>query len=164
MRSVIQQFSQLMVKSSCTIKSEAGVVCAQNKETFQKDEPMAGVRGDESPLSYLQATVCYYELFKYDKSNQDSWSYERILDDSFIKNLEIVGMWPFEPSRKSLNPIFFYDSLHHPVVIFYTIQGDEEKYIQKHIHRFDCEGYNLKVGTRVFKYIEDSSIPWERMS
>ena len=62
------------------------------------------------------------------------------------RQLDLFGYWPFEHTLRSLNPIFFYDSLDHPVVIFFQrIERMGVECIAKHIHRFAKVGYGDEV-------------------
>ncbi|MCP3028066.1 hypothetical protein [Halobacillus sp. A5] len=153
---VVSQFSQLMVKSHHTIISSQGEVAAYFNNQKQKD-PMTAVQGDESPLSYLQAAICIQELQKYCIETDQEWHADQIMDNTIFTYL----LWS---NRKKYNPIFFYDSLNHPVIIFYTYHIGSSFYIIKHIHRFDYEGYCQKIGSKVISSGYDDTIPWERMS
>ncbi|MFC7321838.1 hypothetical protein [Halobacillus campisalis] len=164
LQTVVQQFSQLLIKPYYEIRSEDGMVYARHTSNRTFEDVMKGIYGDESPLSYLQAVICFYELNKYSPSFKEKWSYIRILDDAFVKYLRVLGAWPFEDFIRSLNPIFFYDSLQHPVIIIYTIQGNSELTITKHIHRFDYDSYCLKEYSRAIARRCSYDRSWERLS
>ncbi|UOR11639.1 hypothetical protein [Halobacillus amylolyticus] len=124
---------------------------------------MRAIRGDESPLSYLQAAVCYHELHQYSYNKNPQWGPQRILDDRYIEQVTQMGLWPFITIIRSLDPIFFYDSLHHPVVIFYTYKSFGEESLQKHIHRFDFEGYGMKMNERSIAVNNKLPFLWNRL-
>ncbi|MFD2922525.1 hypothetical protein [Halobacillus naozhouensis] len=160
---VVQQFSQLMVSSGNHIWSRAGHLHSFSQKDKAQQNPMAAIRGDESPLSYLQAAVCYHELQQYSYYKDMQWDSQRILDDPYIDRVTRLGLWPFRKMARSLDPIFFYDSLHHPVVIFYTYQNTDGESILKHLHRFNFEGYLLKMHTKIVALNTESSFIWNRI-
>ncbi|WP_163526923.1 hypothetical protein [Halobacillus ihumii] len=160
---VVQQFSQLIMSSNSYIWSRAGHLQSYNQKEKAQQNPMRAIKGDESPLSYLQAAVCYRELQQYSYYKDMQWDSQRILDDQYIDKMTRLGLWPFKKMIRSLDPIFFYDPLHHPVVIFYTYQSTDGESIIKHLHRFDYEGYELKTHSRMIASNDESSFIWNRI-
>ncbi|MCA0985220.1 hypothetical protein LCL89_14400 [Halobacillus yeomjeoni] len=145
---LLDQFSQIRLKEGWSIHSSEGKVYAQSPSRAIL-KPLCAIEGDESPFSYMQAAVCYHHLCSYSEEGA-SVVPESIVDDEWIRKLKLFGYWNFGEVRRSLNPIFFYDSLLHPVVIFFTCHHEGIEVIQKHIHRFDYEGYQLKYMERTW--------------
>lgn len=146
---VTRQYSQLMVKGNWRLYNNRGHIYAQGAEQGPFKNPMAAIDGDGSPLSYLQAASCYHSLMEYSR-RRSLISEEAILDDAWVRNLDLLGNWRFGVPVRSLNPVFFYDSLLHPVVIYFSHHYSEHELIYKNIHRFDLEGYTLKFQQRVW--------------
>lgn len=150
---VVSQYSQLRLKAGWHICSSLGQVYAVVKGVkVSTDELMSGVRGDESPLSYLQASVCYHHLMEYSDHKTGVIS-QAIIDDDYIAQLDLFGNWNFGSLNRSFNPIFFYDSLMHPAVIFFTHHQEGMEVIRKHVHRFSYESYKLKTLQRTWATI-----------
>gem|GEM_PF-3921874 len=144
---LVQQYSQLIVKGGWQVISQQGVIYARTADDRLKRDAMEAVEGDGSPLSYIQAASCYHHLSDY--TGKGSWLSEAsILDDTLVRNLDLFKEWSFGQVQRSLNPVFFYDSLLHPVVIFFSHHKEGIETIQKSIHRFDCESYALKFQQR----------------
>ncbi|WP_394218214.1 hypothetical protein [Halobacillus trueperi] len=141
--SVVDQYSQLKLKAGWRIYTSFDYVYAMANEETDTDDLMAGITGDESPLSYLQAAVCYHHLMEYSVNKTDLIS-QAILDDDYLRQLNLMGKWNIRNIKRSLNPVFFYDSLMHPVVILFTYHQEGIQVIQKHIHRFNYGSYKLK--------------------
>jgi hypothetical protein len=150
---IVKLYSQLRMKAGWKIYSSKGqVYAAKNGARVCSDDLMSGIIGDESPLSYLQACVCYHHLLEYSNHKTDVIS-QAILDDNYITELDLFGNWNFGVFRRSLNPIFFYDSLMHPAVIFFTFHQEGMEVIQKHVHRFSYGRYKLKTLRRTWATI-----------
>ena len=150
---VVSQYSQLRLKEGWKICSSKGQVYSLiNGVKVSPDDLMAGVIGDESPLSYLQACVCYHHLMEYSDHKTDVIS-QAIIDDEYIAQLDLFGNWSFGSFQRSFNPVFFYDSLMHPAVIFFTLHQEGMKAIQKHVHRFSYGSYKLKTLQRTWARI-----------
>ncbi|MBA2175344.1 hypothetical protein H0266_10590 [Halobacillus locisalis] len=152
---LIQQFSQLRLRNGWRIISEDGEIYAESAAGTQLVNFMDVVSGDESAFSYLQAASMYHVIRSF--GPEESVPIESILDDAWVRQLDLFGYWPFEHAMRSLNPIFFYDSLDHPVVIFFTHQKDGAECIAKHIHRFAKVGYGMKYHARPFATLKASS-------
>ncbi|KHE73113.1 hypothetical protein [Halobacillus sp. BBL2006] len=146
---ITHQFSHIHLKEGWKVFSSEGQVFAQTKANVTVEDPMAALRGDESPLSYMQAAVCYHQFFLY-SMEQTNVNTSAIVDDERIRLLDLFGYWSFGKVKRSLNPIFFYDSLLHPVIIFFTYHRDGVDVVEKHIHRFDHVGYALKFQQRLW--------------
>ncbi|UOQ45682.1 hypothetical protein MUN89_07055 [Halobacillus salinarum] len=152
---VIHKYSQLLVKNKWQVwYTEGKNYSFAMHSPEERKSPLSAVTGDGSPLSYLQAAVCYHELSNFKEDREEGWDPNRIVDDYYIVLIDLLGGWPFEKWEQSLNPIFFYDSLKHPVVIFYTHHHEGVQTVHKHIHRFQHEGYELKWNQRVFAMSE----------
>ncbi len=163
--SFVHQFSQLIVKSGWNLWLHDGKVYSFfHKEPEQKKSLMAGIIGDESPLSYLQAAICYHKLLHFTNGRGERWDVKSLVDDSCIRHLDLLGEWPFELFSYSLNPVFFYDSLQHPVVVFYTFTNEGSEVIYKHIHRFDYSSYELKWNEKLFASSKVHLSSWNRLS
>ncbi|MGP4069214.1 hypothetical protein [Halobacillus sp. B29] len=144
---LVKQYSQLIVKGGWQVISQQGVIYAKSADDRLKRDAMEAVGGDGSPLSYIQAASCYHHLSDY--TRKGSWlSESSILDDPLVRNLDLFKEWSFGQVHRSLNPVFFYDSLLHPVVIFFSHHKEGIETIQKSIHRFDRESYALKFQQR----------------
>lgn len=147
---IVSQYSQLRLKSNWKILSSSGKIHSQENSDRSKHEAfMAGVTGDESPLSYLQATVCYHHLMEYSDQPTDVIP-QAIIDDQYIVHMDLFHQWNFEAAKRSLNPIFFYDTLMHPAIIFFTFHREGSEVIQKHVHRFSYGSYKLKTLQRTW--------------
>ncbi|SFG04257.1 hypothetical protein SAMN05216353_12025 [Halobacillus alkaliphilus] len=144
---LVQQYSQLIVKGGWQVISQQGVVYARTADRGLKQDAMEAVGGDGSPLSYVQAASCYHHLSDYTKKGS-CLSEASILDDSLVRNLDLFKEWSFGQVHRSLNPVFFYDSLLHPVVILFSHHKEGIETIQKSIHRFERQGYALKFQQR----------------
>ncbi|SFK17580.1 hypothetical protein SAMN04487936_108138 [Halobacillus dabanensis] len=150
---VISQYSQLRLETGWHIFSSRGQVYAVvNGVKVSPDDLLAGVNGDESPLSYLQASVFYHHLMEYSDHKTGVIS-QAIIDDDSIAQLDLLGHWNFGSQKRSFNPIFFYDSLMHPAVIFFTYHQEGMEVIRKHVHRFSYESYKLKILQRTWARI-----------
>ncbi|QAS53406.1 hypothetical protein [Halobacillus litoralis] len=148
--SIVDQYSQLRLRAGWKIFSRDGEVYGEAEgKAVPEAEIMEGIMGDESPLSYLQAAVCYHHLMEYSNRKTDVIS-TAILDDSYICQLDLFGHWGFGKLERSFNPIFFYDSLLHPAVIFFTYHQEGLEVIQKHVHRFAYASYTLKTLQRTW--------------
>ncbi|SIS42868.1 hypothetical protein [Salimicrobium flavidum] len=146
---VVKRFSQLRIKSGWQMECREKEVYAISPNQ-KKEQMMKGIIGDESPLSYIQAASCYHQLNNNIAGLDFVWEEEAVIDDTYVTMLHYLGFWPFGDLSRSMNPLFFYDSLHHPVVIFFTYHREVKNTIVKHIHRFDYEGYGLKYGCRTW--------------
>ncbi|MFG6147952.1 hypothetical protein [Halobacillus sp. B23F22_1] len=164
LNTLVHQFSQLTTKPDYQIVSNAGQVYASSERNRFKEEEMFAVSGDSSPLSYLQASVCYHELKRYSEDNSSDWQVDQIIDDFLISRFQEIHLWPFCLQMNGWNPIFFYDLLDHPVVIFYTYHSDVCSYVLKHTHRFAHTSYHQKVDSKVELTGENYSISWKRLS
>ncbi|RWZ51405.1 hypothetical protein EQV77_16750 [Halobacillus fulvus] len=146
---LLEQFSQLRLKSGWTIISRDGRVFAQSQKG-QQCPFMEAVIGDESPFSYVQAAILYHYLLEYSQSDHQTVDPDTILDDPWIQKLDLFGYWTFGKVERSLNPMFFYDSLLHPVVIFFTHHTEGVEHVVKHIQRFDHLGYGMRYHQRTW--------------
>ncbi|MBN8235114.1 hypothetical protein JF544_07615 [Halobacillus kuroshimensis] len=147
--SIVDQYSQLLIKPGWDILVVNDRVWGRKqKETSVWEEGfMKAVTGDESPLSYLQASLCYHHLLEY--TNEASGVIpQAVLDDGYARTLDLFGAWPFGKQLRSFNPLFFYDSLFHPAVVFFTYHREGGAVIRKHVHRFAHGSYELKTLTR----------------
>ncbi|ARI76184.1 hypothetical protein [Halobacillus mangrovi] len=146
---LVDQYSHIYLKDGWKVLSSEGKVFAQTKGNVRIENPMAAVRGDESPLSFMQAAVCFHQfnLFSTEHTNVNT---SAIVDDERIRLLDLFGYWSFGHMKRSLNPVFFYDSLHHPVIIFFTYHRDSADIVEKHVHRFDHVGYALNFHQKVW--------------
>ncbi|MCA1010785.1 hypothetical protein [Halobacillus halophilus] len=144
---LIHQYSQLIVKGGWQVISQQGVVYARAADRSLKQDAMEAVRGDGSPLSYVQAASCYHHLADYTRKGS-SLSEASILDDTLVRNLDLFKEWRFSQVPHSLNPVFFYDALLHPVVIIFSHHKEGIETIQKSIHRFERDSYTLKFQQR----------------
>lgn len=140
---VVTSFSQLRVVK------EAGSTGA---------DVMKKVAGDYSPLSYLQAAICYHLLNPHPGMESNS-----VIDESYVEVLRSFDLWPFGDIARSLNPLFFRDSLDHPVVVFFTYHRAARETIVKHVHRFNREGYSLKYGSRTWAVHNRSQLSLKRI-
>ncbi|WP_146817421.1 hypothetical protein [Halobacillus faecis] len=150
LNSIVSHYSQLRLKAGWNLFRRDGQIYAENKGV-EVEEPdwMDGIIGDESPLSYLQAAVCYHHVKEYSDQKTDVIQ-QAIIDDAYVRELDLFNQWMFGKVKRSFNPIFFYDSLHHPAVIFFTFHQEGVEVIQKHVHRFSTKSYNLKTLRRAW--------------
>ncbi|WP_347862376.1 hypothetical protein U0355_04175 [Salimicrobium sp. PL1-032A] len=162
MKPVVRRFSQLEVKSGWRLELKSKEIYAVSSKN-KKEDMMQGIRGDESPLSFIQAASCYHLLNTHIDSEQIPWDEEAIIDDVYVKTLVHHGLWPFGELARSMNPLFFYDSLNHPVVIFFTYHRERKNIIVKHIHRFDLVGYGLKYGSRTWAVRDKEQVTMKRI-
>ncbi|MYL36457.1 hypothetical protein [Halobacillus litoralis] len=145
--SIVEQYSQLKMKPGWEIFAQNGGVWGKQKENPAWERGfMKAVSGDESPLSYLQASNCYHHLREYTDETVHVLP-QAILDDAYACTLDLFGAWPFGKQIRSFNPLFFYDSLFHPAVVFFTFHLEGRPIIQKHVHRFAHGSYELKTLT-----------------
>ncbi|WJE15293.1 hypothetical protein QRD89_16445 [Halobacillus sp. ACCC02827] len=147
---IIDQYSQLLLKPGWQLLCSKGSVFAQSEtETLPVNRMMEAVTGDESPLSYVQAAVCFHHLLDYSDHPTGVNAYT-IMDDAFVRELDLLGQWKMGRWERSFNPIFFYDSLLHPAVILFTYHREGPGTIQKHIHRFAYQSYALQTMQRTW--------------
>ncbi|MGP4077090.1 hypothetical protein [Halobacillus sp. K22] len=146
---IIQQYSQLIIKGNWQIINQQGIIYALAADCGRKMNAMEAVAGDGSPLSYIQAASCYHHLSDYTRKGS-CLSEATILDDTLVRNLDLFKEWSFGQMNRSLNPVFFYDSLLHPVVIFFSHHKEGIETIQKSIHRFDRESYAFNFQQRIW--------------
>ncbi|SDJ23066.1 hypothetical protein [Salimicrobium halophilum] len=159
---VVERFSQLKVKAGWGLECRNRDIYAISPDQ-KKEEMMKSILGDESPLSYIQAASCYHLLNTHTDCQYISWDEDAVIDDSYVKTLDHYGFWPFGEIARSMNPLFFYDSLHHPVVVFFTYHREVKDVIVKHIHRFDYEGYGLKYGYRTWAVRNKEQVSMKRI-
>ncbi|MYL69794.1 hypothetical protein GLW00_02970 [Halobacillus litoralis] len=145
LNAVVSHYSQLRLKPGWNLLRKEGHIYVENQEKeIAGAEWTDGIIGDDSPLFYLQAAVCDHHLNEY-SIHKTSVIEEAIIDDAYVRGLDLLGQWDFGDIKRSLNPIFFYDSLDHPAVIFFTFHREGKRFLQKHIHRFSKRSYRLKV-------------------
>lgn len=144
---LVKQYSQIRLKPSWMLKRKNGKVVAVDRGLYQPF--MEAITGDESPFSYLQAALLYHDLANYE-SDDPVLIGDMILDDKAIQQMDMFGYWNFGQLDRSLNPLFFYDSLLHPVVIWFTHHREGVEHIVKHIHRFDHVYYTMKYHHRTW--------------
>ncbi|MET1248966.1 hypothetical protein ABWW58_09285 [Sporolactobacillus sp. STCC-11] len=109
---------------------------------------MSAIEGDQTPLSYIQASVVYHELHEFGALwHGVSWGRDQILplnEDSEV--LENDYDWDMnEPIPDIIEPNFYYNSKGNPVVIFYTINDIGQVTLNRYVHTFNKENYTLDV-------------------
>jgi hypothetical protein len=125
------------------------------------DDFMEVIEGDNSPLSYLQAAICYHELHEFGAYwHSVRWGVERILPDevespydkSLITNIEDLKEKGFELKTEELPetllPRFYYED-GKPVITFYTINNVDTVEFIRYKHLFTEDGYTQKVTNEV---------------
>ncbi|MYL49397.1 hypothetical protein GLV98_07865 [Halobacillus litoralis] len=147
---VVHQYSQLSLKHGWSLLCSNNDVVANHYERGDEEEFMLSIAGDESPLSYVQAAMCYHHLLEYSHRRTDVIS-QAIIDDDYVRQLDLLRKWKLKKVNRSFNPLFFYDSFMHPAVIFFTYHVEGLEVIQKHVHRFDVGGsYKLRTLRRTW--------------
>jgi hypothetical protein len=122
---------------------------------------MEAIEGDSSPLSYLQAAICYHELHEFGAYwHSVRWGVERILpdevespyDNSFITHIEELKEKGFELKTDELpeTPLpRFYHEDGKPVIIFYSMNNVDTVEFIRYKHIFNEDGYTQKVTIEV---------------
>nr|WP_318539769.1 hypothetical protein [Terribacillus saccharophilus] len=128
------------------------------------DDFMEAIEGDKSPLSYLQAAICYHELHEFGAFwHSVSWGEDRILPDedenqydyspvTDIADLkEIDFKLKTQELPESLFPRFYYDNS-IPVISFYTINDVGQVKLIRYKHVFSTDGYTQTVTSEILGY------------
>lgn len=185
---IIYGFSQLSVKDGFKLRAYqhsmsvagAGLVYAIPADSslpeipYREGEPpipddalydfMEAIEGDKSPLSYLQAAICYHELHEFGAFwHSVSWGEDRILPDeddnqcdySPITDIADLKEMNFklktEELPKSLYPHFHYENS-NPVITFYTINDAGQVKLIRYKHVFSTDGYTQTVTNEILGY------------
>lgn len=153
---LFDQFTHISLKYNWKLFSRQGQVYVESP-LDKVSLIMEAVEGDESPYSYIQAVSLYHQLSHYCPKKDTNVELNMIVDQDWIRSLDLFGYWSFGNPGRSLNPLFFYDSLLHPVVIFFTHHKEGMERINKNIHRFDHSGYTLKYHQRTWAIINNEN-------
>lgn len=141
--------------------------CEETQEGFLKppkpksaiEDFMKAIDGDRSPLSYLQAAICYHDLHEYGAMwHGVSWGEDQILpidDSDYIESgnvkdyLESIESWvELKEIPDILSPHFFYEN-GHPIIIFYTMNPIGTMKLNRYIHTFNNGDYTQVVTQEV---------------
>jgi hypothetical protein len=120
------------------------------KPDFALNDFMEVMEGDNSPLSYLQATIAYHELHEYGAMwHGISWGRDVILPvDEDIETRSYQYRWEFEEGEvepEIVEPQFYHNEEGNPVIIFYTINDIGTVTLNRYEHIFNKENYTLSV-------------------
>jgi hypothetical protein len=124
---------------------------------------MEAIAGDRSPLSYLQAAICYHKLHDFGYY-WDNWAQDRILPEvenhsdshrfvvTSVAELVEQGMqFNIKDFPESLFPRFYYED-NKPVITFYTFNDVEYEKFIRYKHVFPKDGYTQEVIREVLGY------------
>ncbi|MGG1592417.1 hypothetical protein [Terribacillus saccharophilus] len=128
------------------------------------DDFMEAIEGDKSPLSYLQAAICYHELHEFGAFwHSVSWGEDRILPDedenqydySPVTDIADLKEMDFKLKTQelpeSLFPRFYYENS-IPVISFYTINDVGQGKLIRYKHVFSTDGYTQTVTSEILGY------------
>jgi hypothetical protein len=120
------------------------------KPDFALEDFMEILEGDNSSLSYLQASIAYHELHEYGAMwHGVSWGRDVIL--SVEEDMEIRSYqyeWEFEEGESEpeiVDPHFYYNEEGSPVVVFYTINDIGTVTLNRYEHIFNKDNYTLSL-------------------
>jgi hypothetical protein len=120
------------------------------KPEFALEDFMEVLEGDNSSLSYLQASIAYHELHEYGALwHGVSWGRDVILpadEDMEIRSYHYE--WEFEEGESEpeiVDPHFYYNEEGNPIVVFYTINDIGKVTLNRFEHIFNKNNYTLSV-------------------
>lgn len=172
---IVRGFSQLSIKNSYTLRAYQyleggngnGIVwaipedkilpdpyeCIPLKEhfldapkpSFALDDFMEVINGDNTPLSYLQASIVYHELHELGAVwHGVSWGRDVILP--LANDSELNYEWEMlEDEPDIIEPHFYYGIEGNPVIVFYTINDIGTVTLSRYEHVFSKKDYTLEV-------------------
>jgi hypothetical protein len=120
------------------------------KPDFALEDFMEVLDGDNSSLSYLQASIAYHELHEYGAMwHGVSWGRDVILPvDEDMEIRSYPYEWEFEEGESEpeiVDPHFYYNEEGSPVVVFYTINDIGTVTLNRYEHIFNKDNYTLSV-------------------
>jgi hypothetical protein len=125
------------------------------KPSFALDDFMEAIRGDKTPISYLQAAVLVHELAEFGAAwHGIAWGTHRILpfDESLIskeKGLSSIE-WTMQMDEPEIwEPHFYYSAVGQPIVVFHTYNPVYPMSINRLIHIFSRDNYTVRIRRQV---------------
>lgn len=123
-------------------------------------DPMKIIKGDKSPLSYLQASIAYHELKEFGAIwHGVSWGFHEIIspydENKQFYNDEDIQCNTIECNTRVWEPHFYYNDNNEPTIIFYTSYNKGNHLFIKFKHTFSKVDYTVKVEERII----DEAVP-----
>jgi hypothetical protein len=118
------------------------------KPSFALNDFMQAIDGDQTPLSYLQASIVFHDLQEYGAVwHGTSWGRDIILPLNDDQNSSThTNEWEMiENEPEVIEPHFYYNSEGNPIIVFHTINDIGTVTWNRYVHTFRKSDYTVQI-------------------